>query len=256
MALHVDTQIVSYAFKQVPGYDVTSATISSVVAKEFLEAYEPGTAPDRYFIPLGSQWDMLAHMQGLRRGPAEGRRPMAKRRTDQLAMDFSGDFASVVEYGSIAFAGLINRRARPLLRMTTAHLPSDNQRRILKRFDFLCEHDVSCVPVTASSVLRSYEILDEFLRRYQPKQNPRNTLNDMLVLGAAVDSRARLITEDGILAEIALKVFPVPSSRDAERLLLDFGTPVEPSSGTTFESKGYINRGWAVSERRGRVPTR
>lgn len=95
-------------------------------------------------------------------------------------------------------------------------------------------------------------ILGQFLDRYEAKQNPRNTINDIIILSTAIEHSVPLLTEDNLLRRFSAELmgalcFEQPHSQ----LLIDFTAPEVSDRRRPFESKGYINRGWQVLERRG-----
>lgn len=253
---HVDTQVVSYAHKGIPGFDITGARVSSVTAKEFLEAYGSSQAPDQYYVPVSLGWLYMAQRWPRRYDPVRRNKPYSKRVTDCLMLDFRGEFPSLIEYGSLAFANMINSKNENMMRLALSHVEKGRQGTIRKRFEFLCAMNVQCLPLNPWSVQLAYQILAVFLDRHQPKANLRNTLNDMLILSTAAHNHGRLETFDGVLAKIAQEILPCRGTPNGPALTLDFSAPHSADRGLNRESKGYLNRSWAVRERKGSEPPR
>ena len=94
-------------------------------------------------------------------------------------------------------------------------------------------------------------LLAQFLDRYEAKQNMRNTINDVLVLATAIEKKVPLLTEDNLLRRFTAEVIGALTGERQGNLLLDFSAAEVQERRKPLESKGYINRGWQVLERRG-----
>ena len=57
--------------------------------------------------------------------------------------------------------------------------------------------------------------LGQFLDRYQPKENKRNTLNDVLVLATAIQRSSQLLMEDNLLSRFGAEVVGPAKFRQA-----------------------------------------
>jgi hypothetical protein len=111
---------------------------------------------------------------------------------------------------------------------------------------------VHCLPVIPAIAEVGMNILGQFLDKYESKQNMRNTINDILILSTAVEHSLLLLTEDNLLKRFTTGLVGAPFSEPCpDRLLIDFTPPEVVDCRKSFESKGYINRGWQVMERRG-----
>lgn len=182
-----------------------------------------------------------------RRHTAQG-----KRRTDQLILDLGPSVPTYIEFGSIAITQLINDRHESLFMASIAHLSKLEQKKLSARFRFLLEQSVFCVAVTPPIAAIGLNLLGQFLDRYQPKENKRNTVNDVLVLATAIQHSSELLTEDKLLSRFAAEVVEAPVVAQGELLKVDFSQPSVNDRRSSLESKGYVNRGWQVLERRTR----
>ena len=252
-----DTQIVSYYFRGAAPIPDEPIRISSITAAEFLEIqgkrhdranYYP-MLPARYGHGMrsASQQGPVAFRFDSRRHAASG-----KHRTDQLILNFAGDAPTYVEFGSIAISQLINSRHGPLYDLSISHLDKDVQKKLRDRFRFLVDCGIECVALTPTVGTVGMDLLAKFLKSYQAKTNFRNTVNDVLILATAITSGVALKTEDDLLRRFAAETLNAPLRHDGAHLVIDFSAPDVPQRRKSLESKGYINRGWQVHERRQR----
>lgn len=177
---------------------------------------------------------------------------LGKRRTDQLILDFGPSVPTYVEFGSIAITQLINERHEQLFGSSIAHLGKDLQKKLRERYRFLVDIGITCVAVTPGVATVAMNLLAQFLDRYQPKQNNRNTVNDVLVLATAIENSSLIKTEDSLLRRFAAEVMGTAPQENSDHLLIDFSMPEATHRRKALESKGYVNRGWQVLKRRGR----
>ena len=95
--------------------------------------------------------------------------------------------------------------------------------------------------------------MSKCLERYETKQNARNTVNDILILGTSIVQTEVLLTEDSLLRRFTAEVVGADChERSSNRLLIDFEAPLVTERRKPLEAKGYVNRGWQILERRGR----
>jgi predicted nucleic acid-binding protein len=253
-----DTQVLSYYYKgalAVPGENVR---VSSITAAEFLLVQSQDHNKANYYPILPSRVrhrgigvegsDLSLRMVfDSRRHAAYG-----KRRTDQLILNFGPSVPTYVEFGSVAIAQLINEQHEQLYASGIAHLDKEQQKKLRGRFRFLLDIGVDCIPINATIADVGMNLLAKFMDRYQAKQNPRNTINDVLVLATAIESEVPLLTEDNLLRRFSAEVMGAPTGEHQGNLVLDFSVAEVHERRRPLESKGYINRGWQVLERRGR----
>lgn len=234
--------------------------ISSITAAEFLLIQSAEHNKANYY-PILPSWlnhpGASAGLGGLSasvRALFDSRRHAAqgKRRTDQLVLDFGPNIPTYVEFGSIAITQLINERHDQLYLASIANLDKSAQKKLIAKFRFLLDHGVSCVAVTPPVAIVGLNLLGLFMDRYQPKENKRNTINDVLVLATAIKNDARLLTKDNLLTRFAAEVMSAPVTAEGESINVDFSLPVASDRRKPLESKGFVNRGWQVLERRTR----
>jgi predicted nucleic acid-binding protein len=255
-----DTQILSYYFKGAMALPNEQIHISSITAAEFLLVQSKTHNKANYYpilpvwlnhrgAPSGadSQGTSIRSMFDSRRHAALG-----KRRTDQLILDFGPSIPTYVEFGGIAITQLINNHHDQLYLASISHLDKLTQKKLIARFRFLLELGVSCVAVTPPIATVGLNLLAQFMDRYQPKDNKRNTVNDVLVLATAIKNETHLLTNDNLLTRFAAEVMTALAFAEGEYLRVDFSFPEVADRRKPLESMGFVNRGWQVLERRTR----
>ncbi|MEU1872021.1 hypothetical protein [Streptomyces sp. NPDC019793] len=251
VGLILDTQIISYAAKGKLGEPLPSRfSITSTVAQEFLRVRNLLTGDARYFTPPPQGMSPVAQVsyragRSIHRGGRPGDRPLFKRATDKVVMDFNNEYPSVVEYGHAGISHLINTANRGIYAESVAHLGKRERKKLVEGFDFLVGHGVECVPVDSNSVHIAFGLLKEAERKgVNIKSDFRNSLNDMLILATARASGGHLWTMDGLLARLAKEcgVGEMASRGDYHELSFPQGHEREWCG--SRESKGYRNTGW------------
>ncbi len=91
---------------------------------------------------------------------------------------------------------MINQKLSPLYQLCISHLDKKKQKYLLKRFNYLCEMDCYCLPLTKTISTIAMSAMSAFLSKYTSKENPRNTVSDILVLATAADKQLTLETRD------------------------------------------------------------
>ncbi|MCK6479112.1 MAG: hypothetical protein L6R43_02860 [Planctomycetes bacterium] len=247
----VDTQILIAAFLGGASPRPAGSALSSVVAKEFLHSYTSDPAADRYYVPTSPGWAYAAHRWPRRFDPARSNHPFARRVTDQLILYFGSAFPTIREFGSFAYARVINDRDERSLSLALSHLSKRQRSATLSRFSYLCDHDMLCVPLRATTATIAQQLLLHFVEKYAPKRNFRNTLNDILILATAIEAGASLRTEDSVLSRFAASEFAGNSRSEGAWLRIDFSPQSATRPKGQRESKGFVNRGWKVREMKG-----
>jgi predicted nucleic acid-binding protein len=238
----IDTQIVSYAYRGRP-FSIAGSRISSVVAHEFLEVYHPGWATRfRYYIKY---YHSSRHGGAVGFSPARWKSAMLER----LVLDFGRDHPQLIEFNSKATAAIINDRNVAAYGQVLESLDKASKKKLRPRFAFLCMQVSECVPLVAQTADLGIELLWRFVQQHNLKGTFRNSVNDMLILAAAIASKDDLITEDNLLTRFAARERGA-AIQDAGRgtIRINFGTPKVLRSAQSGESKGYINRGWRIAE--------
>jgi predicted nucleic acid-binding protein len=164
------------------------------------------------------------------------------------ATNFNNEFPSVVEYGHIGIAHLLNSANRAIFSESVNHLPKRERKDLLNKFAFLAGQDVKCVPVQPEDIPVAFSLLKRLIKRgVNLKSDFRNSLNDMLILGASITNGADLWTKDELLAQFAedeglSKVKPCSSHYE-----IAFSASESALRRVSRESKGYVNVGWRYS---------
>jgi len=240
---HLDTQVVAYAMKGRWDGMLAGSCISSIVANELLLVQSQNPSQADLYIPLLS----TRHFPGSLTVRSRRRhRPFSKRLSDSIIIDFGNEFASIVEYNNLSIAKLINEDLDDLLVAAIGHFDKQKRKLLARRFRFIVENGIRCRPLQRADVELAFHLLGEFRRAHNLKQNFRNTWNDLLIVSSAINSNARLITEDNELSRFAAElsgVSPSPADRFIE---IPFARTDAQKKRSSRESKGYINVGWRV----------
>lgn len=254
-----DTQILSYYYKGAEPLPSDPIIISSITAAEFLLIQSQDPTKANYYPILPSRF----RHAGAGTGSVDASTPtmrfdsrkhaaFGKHRTDQIILNFNNRFESVIEFGSMAISEIINLRHGGVFASSISHLDKGVQKKLKNRFRFLVETNVNCLAITPKIAEVGLNILGQFLDKYEAKQNLRNTINDVLILSTAAELSLPLLTKDNLLKRFAADILGAECTQgDASNLLIDFTVPAVVDRRRPFESKGYINRGWQVMERRG-----
>lgn len=259
VGMFIDTQVVSYAQKgRWTEGSIRGALISSVVANELLLAYGEGHNTANYYLPHPNRVSQFTCMTGMVHGTslASSRRrdhPFQKRSTDAMVMELGPGLPTFVEFGSHAVAEVINQRMTPLFDSATSFLPKAQQKAARGRLRFLLEQELVCVPLGADDIPMARSVLSRFLQTHNPKDNFRNSWNDMLVLAVAMRHGLRLVTKDKELSRLAAAAMGFDVHARGKFLTLEPSrSPSALQTSTNKESKGFINTGWRFLERRRR----
>lgn len=254
-----DTQVLSYYYKGAAPLPSSPILISSVTAAEFLliQSAIPSRANYYPILPAHLRHRTGGGLLGESAAPRilfDSKRHAAhgKHRTDQLVLNFNGRMPSFIEFGSVAISQIINDGYQDIYAASISHLDKTHQKKLRDKLQFLIRTNVQCLAVTPTIADVGMNILGQFLDKYEAKKNPRNTINDILILSTAVEHSLPLLTEDGLLKRFTAELLGASYFEHApDRLLIDFTPPEVSDRRKPFESKGYINRGWQVMERRG-----
>jgi predicted nucleic acid-binding protein len=239
----IDTQIVSYAFKREAPESLSGFCVSSVALNEFLECHGSDLDRANYYLPLVTKFVDEADFSGHLR-----KYPFAKRHTDQLVFDFGLDYPPVFHFGNLALSIVANQNRRDIFSAAISRLPKNNRRRLMKRFTFAVETGIATIPLSRRAISSSLDLLAAFLKSHQPKSNIRNTLYDVLILAAAEQEGATLLTQDSLLNRFAADHFGVTAKSQEEIVAVDFSRH-EEASRINRESKRFVNKGWGFHER-------
>jgi hypothetical protein len=240
----LDTQVVSYMMKgHLPGPDPEKEAITSTVAHEFLRMRDKVSGQPRFFLPGRLTQGESAVVPALA-ATHPTNRPLFKRRADHISIDFNGEFPSVREYSHLGMALAINLRDARFFRAAIRHLAKPERKNLEANFEYLIGAGLRCIALDDRGVRVGLEQLARFTAEGgNAKKDFRNTLNDMLILGAALRHRCPIRTLDKELARIAAPHF---HTRSADWALINLEPRIDTSThrNSPRESKGYINRGW------------
>lgn len=247
----IDTQILSFGFKEKIELDNKICAISSITASEFLLIYslDPLSAnyyiphPNRYKVPDGEQIQIPSLMH-----PKWAKR--AKRRTDIYTIEFNEDFPNLIEFGSQALSVLINERLLWLYDQVIQSMQKAKKKDLRKRMKYIIKKEITCIPLNSRIIDISFNILSLFLNDYNPKENFRNTYNDILILSTAIENKTKLITHDKLLNGLSVKIYGGIIKKENDFVQVDFSDNSSVSRKDSKESKGYINRGWQYKARK------
>ncbi len=242
-----DTQILSYYYKGAECISNYPITISSITAAEFLLIHSKKPNKANYYPILPSMCRCSGHFFDSRKHASLG-----KHRTDQLLLNFGGHLPSFVEFGSIAISQIINEGLEKLYLDSICHLDKEVKKKLSARFYFLIKAKVQCLPVTKQIASKGMELLSKYLDSYVAKKKLRNTINDVLILATAIQLSSPLYTKDNQLRRFTAGLFGAERrEQQPVGLVFDFSAPTPSDRRKLLESKGYINRGWQIIERRG-----
>lgn len=250
--MFLDTQIVSYAMKGRCDDLVGGASITSIVANEFLLVHGKNSSQANYYVPHPSCAGHLHLAPGMspvgRIGSLQNRtRPFRKELTDSLVMEFGQEYTTIVEYGNFAVAESINNGHLSLYSAAVNFMEKRRKKLLISRFRYLVERGLKCEPVLQNDVEVAFELLARFKKKRNLKGVFRNTWNDILILAIARNRGTALVTQDKELNRFAAETYKADSIKDGRFLRVSFpeispAADCKKSKGT----KGYVNSGWHV----------
>jgi hypothetical protein len=253
-----DTQIISYCHS---GHweqtKVQGAEISSVTASEFLLFHTRENSKADYYvlnpIQFGGKHMPIQHTQicGDIRNAKWAK--MGSKRTDSIIIDLRHDFDSYRMFGNEAITEIINNKSMHFFQMSIAHLDKNKQKMLKKKMEFLLDNDMVCHSLNQRDCESGMTLLSEFVKNIQVKDNIKNTVNDLLILATAMNKGVDLYTEDKVLGRFASNYYKAKVTEKHDAIVISFPTKDETHKIINAESKGYINRGWQVSMRNGKL---
>jgi len=238
----LDTQIVSYKFNNSKDIDVSNGLIPSIVAIEFLQMQTNKSSKARYYIPSSNRIQMM---------DTRIDHPFNKFSTDNVLFDFNQLHAPFKLYSNYSIADLINTQNIHFFDMSVSFLDKILQKSLKKKFRFILENNIKCVPIIGNDIEIGYKLLSKFLNKYNSKNNFLNTWNDILILSKAINSKLQLITEDKLLNTFASEIYNANYKRINDVLKIDFSDVRDFEDIKSKDNKGYINNGWQYKIRKG-----
>jgi len=240
---HLDTQVVSYAIKGKWNESIDGCVISSIVANELFLVHGDDPAKANLYIPLLSSRHIMGPMvTELRRRD----HPFNKRLSDSIIMDFGNEFPTIIEYNNLSMTTMINHGLGDLFAGAICHLDKETKKTLKRRFQFLIENGIQCIPLRQRDVEMAFYLLSQFRERYNIKVNFRNSWNDFLVMSCAMCANESLITEDSLLSKFASENLGVTPEKKQDFVELPFAANKTNGHKQFRESKGYINNGWRI----------
>lgn len=244
----LDTQIISYKYNGTKDVDVSGKIIPSVVAIEFLQMQSDKPHSANYYIPRVNNFqtgliDYLRIDHAFRKSAA-----------DYLIFDFDQLSKPFMMFSNYNISDLINTKNVVLFDKVVNHLQKDTQKDLKKKIRFILDSEISCIPINELDIEIGYNLLDQFLRKYNNKNDFRNTWNDILILSKSINHKIPLLTEDKLLNRFASELFNGRISAHEGLLDIDFSIGQQSDTPKNLESKGYINRGWAYKMKKNYAP--
>lgn len=249
----LDTQIISYCYSGHWKPDKAKLSeISAVTAAEFLlfHTRENGKVdyyvinPERYGIIHSTYFEHARNLKWAK---------MGARRTDSIIIDFSSDFQPYRIFGNYSITSVINKRNIGAFKLSILHLDKDKQKNLKKKMDFLLDNKVQCHNLNEDTCDIALGLFMNFQEYITPKDNIKNTVNDLLILSTAIARKIPILTMDKVLGKFAAEEHSGKILTDSESLTVDFSTEVDSKANKSRESKGYINRGWSYSFLKGNL---
>ena len=254
----LDTQIISYCYSgHWEGKEANNAHVSSVTASEFLLFHTRENGKVDYYIVNPNRYGSR-HSEALIAAYAEHAKnskwaKMGAKRTDSIIIDFSNDYLAYRMFGNDAITEIINEKNLNAFKLSISHLDKPKRKMLKKKMEFILDNEMYCHRVNESTCNIGMELLEKFQQHITPKNNIKNTINDILILSTAIDRKVSLLTKDKVLGEFAAKEYSGQIIKNDSSLLVDFSSPNIEAKKAQSESKGYINRGWAYSFSKGNI---
>lgn len=251
----IDTQVLSAQFKGMDGALLKNGSISSITANEFLWVYKADSSKPDYYV-LHPSYFGAKHIGDVLSFPTDHVQnkkwaKMGAMRTDQLIIDFNNEFPAYMEYGLEAIAVIINEPRLDIFNLSILHIDKKKRRYLKERMEFLVASGYSCVPPNPAITSTSMDLFRKFSAEHNCKANLRNSINDLIILATAIENDSVLVSKDSLLNRFAAKERGATVKEVGNVLEVDFSTPQCAEEKKKSESKGYINRGWSCSVRRG-----
>ena len=247
----LDTQIISYKFKNNTQFfngDIKGRFISSVVALEFLGIMIKGENKAIMYPTKLKGIHSFFRFLGKR---SSKEAIFWKSHTDQLIIDFNGEFDSIVIYSNESISYLINEKdLETLLFFAKTSLNKGQYRKFRERAEFLINNNITVVPLTQAIVSRMQRIYEDIKHEYNLKENYRNSFMDLLIAATAIEKKGRLISNDNELKKVLGRNCEyINVTSYAEGLISLDRCDVQETRIKKKDSKGYINNSWKVMVR-------
>ncbi|RSK34005.1 hypothetical protein [Hymenobacter metallilatus] len=248
----IDTNILSYNYKKVKGYewfDIYKAVIPSVVALEFLNNQSSSRHGANYYVP---NIKIQQYDPGIAEFIRKRDHAFNKHRSDYLIFDFKEDIESFKIFNNYSISSVVSEKFKELYFASVKFLPKEQKKKLIKKYNYVLSQDLLCVPLVDEDIIIAYDLLDKALEDnvVNFKSNFKNSWNDILVLSKAISLSKTLWTSDKVLNNFAAEVYHARTRTVGDVLELSFGKELAEKSIVRKESKGYINRGWDYKMRK------
>jgi len=238
----VDTQVIIYADQIGDVGEIRGCHVCSVVLAEYLMMQTDDYASAAYFLPTRNRV-ILGRPIDWNRLQKERPSYWARSHTASMRVTLRSvePTVSILYWGMSALADIINDHDRARFQAAINRLTPRKHLRLLHKLDFVMQANMSCDALTEEDIQLALELMRRFTETNTPKENLRNTLNDMLVLASSINRGFVLRTDDTLLDGFARKQLNAQSTPHGDNLM-DLRTPkagyIRRSAGT----RGYVNR--------------
>jgi hypothetical protein len=147
---------------------------------------------------------------------------------------------TVLYCGMSALADIINDHDRARFQVAINRLTPRRRLRLLHKLDFVMQANMSCDALTEEDTELALGLMKRFVETNSPKEDIRNTLNDMLVLASSINHGLVLRTDDTLLDDFARKQLNAKSTPHGDNLV-DLRTPKEECIRKNAGTRGFVN---------------
>ena len=238
----VDTQVIIYADQIGDPGEIRGCHVCSVVLAEYLMMQTDDYASAAYFLATRNR--VMARNPVDRDRLQRDRPPgWARSHTDSIRMVLTSvaPAVTVLYWGMSALADIINDHDRARFQAAINCLTPRRRLRLLHKLDFVMQANMSCDALTEEDTELALGLMKRFVETNSPKEDIRNTLNDMLVLANSINHGLVLRTDDTLLDDFAQKQLHAQSTAHANNLV-DLTLPKAECVRRSAGTRGYVNR--------------
>lgn len=251
----LDTQIISYCFSgHWEANEAKKAEISSVTASEFLLFHtRENNKVDYYVLDPERYNEEVVEMLMLEHAKNQKWARLGRNRTDSLIIDFSKNYNPYKLFGNKAITSIINNQKIKTYKASIAHLDKKRQKLLTRKMEFLFDSEIKCNVIDESICEIGIDLFEKFQSNFSPKNNIKNTINDILILATSANMELPLVTHDKVLGKFAAEVYNRKIDDYKSEIIIDFSSEEFNVKRLNRESKEYVNRGWSYSFRKGNL---
>lgn len=246
----IDTNILYYKFSNSYVDTISGTNIVSINALEFLKNIEKShSSRSKYYIPYRiSPYDAMKKEYV----KLHGKRPFHSSCSDAISFEFKKNANNYVLYNNESIANVINKKEVALYQASILFLEKQYFKELKSKFKFIVENNLVCHSLSVNDIGRAYQLLEIFTVKYNLKPDFRNSWNDILILSKVINSGGTLISSDKELNRFAADVYGAKVV--TYNNIVEYSFPWQEMETfvdyNKFESKGYINQGWAYKQNR------